>query len=413
MQVKPRLGSGAYHLPQEGAAMGRSRNQGAATRTRLLQGPLFRLIAALPFLFATSFAADAAESTLSAADNACLGCHSIEGLAKQLPDGEAMSLQVPGDAFAKSVHRLIGCTGCHAGIDLAKHAAATSDIRSLRQYSIERAETCRLCHQAAAEQHEASVHAARARAGNTLAPVCTGCHGSHSVSPRTAYETCARCHAADLGAHSQWLPNAKLHHAVVACAACHAPAALRMLDLRLYDGATNKWVVEKEDSPRFEQMASAADADRNGLDAAELRNLLREINHDAAVTPRTLRGRVELRVGVEAHLLADKAHAIRACDSCHRYGAEPFQNVTVSITRSDGRPLRYPAQREILGSTLAIESLPEFYAIGGTRSVFLDSLFILALVAGIGIPIGHLTVKWLFRKQRARRDRQGRADGAG
>ena len=48
-------------------------------------------------------------------------------------------------------------------------------------------------------------------------------------------------------------------------------------------------------------------------------------------------------------------------------------------------------------------SLPEFYAIGGTRSRILDVLFVLALLGGAGFPIGHLTVRWLFRKMRARR----------
>ena len=152
-----------------------------------------------------------------------------------------------------------------------------------------------------------------------------------------------------------------------------------MLDLRLYDSVTKEWVTEKEGSPLFEQLAKSADADGNGLDAGELRNLLRKINRNAAVS-RTLRGRVELRNAVEAHRLADKTRAIRACDSCHRYGSEPFQSVTVSVTGPDGRPVRYPAQKEILGSALAVQSLPEFYAIGGTRSRVLDALFALALL---------------------------------
>jgi hypothetical protein len=248
-----------------------------------------------------------------------------------------------------------------------------------------------MCHAGAAEHYEGSLHAARVGAADPIAPVCTGCHGSHSVTPRTAYETCVRCHSADLAAHGEWLPNAGHHQEVVSCAACHAPAAPRMIDLRLYDAAAG----------------GAADADGNGLDATELRNLLAEVNRDAP-GPLTLRGRVELREDVLAHRLVAKEGAIRACDNCHRYGSEPFQNVTISITGPDGRPLRHPAKTEILGSALAVESLPEFYAIGGTRSRFLDLLFLLALAGGIGVPIGHMTVKWLFRKQRARRQQSGR-----
>jgi hypothetical protein len=148
------------------------------------------------------------------------------------------------------------------------------------------------------------------------------------VSPKTAYETCVRCHAAALGAHQKWLPNANLHHEVVSCAACHAPTVLRMIDLRLYDGVAKRWVSEQEGKLQFEKLARSIDTDGNGLDPRELRNLLKEVNRDAAAPPKTLRGRVELRTGVEAHQLSDKAKALKACDSCHRDGAEPFQNIT-------------------------------------------------------------------------------------
>jgi mono/diheme cytochrome c family protein len=71
--------------------------------------------------------------------------------------------------------------------------------------------------------------------------------------------------------HQKWLPNAGLHLEVVSCAACHAPAAQRMVDLRLYDGSAKKWVSEKQGRPQFENMARATNADGNGVDAMELR----------------------------------------------------------------------------------------------------------------------------------------------
>jgi hypothetical protein len=392
--------------------MTRLRREDATTRAQFCRGFLVPAIATIPLFFAPFAAAGAADNALSDADTACLGCHSIEGLQKQLTGGETLSLQVPGDAFAKSVHRVIGCAGCHADIDPGTHPAAARDIGSRRQYSIERAEACQLCHADAFEQYQASHHAARIRDGHLVAPVCTDCHGSHSVNPRTAYETCVGCHSAALGVHGKWLPNAPLHHEVVSCAACHAPAAPRMIDLRLYDSAAKKWVTEKEGAPIFEQLARSADTDGNGLDAGELRNLLQQINRNVPAAPMILRGRVELRADVEAHRLADKAQAIKACDNCHQYGSEPFQNVTVSVTGPDGRPVRYPAQKEILSSALAMQSLPGFYAIGGTRSRVLDALLALALLGGVGVPVGHMTVKWLFRRYRAGRIRsRGGNDG--
>ena len=91
---------------------------------------------------------------------------------------------------------------------------------------------------------------------------------------------------------------------------------------------------------------------------------------------------------------------IRGCENCHRAGSEPFQNVTVSITGADGRPVRYPANREVLSSALSVESLPEFYAIGGTRSKLLDWLLALTVIGSAGGAAMHLTLRWLARRRR-------------
>lgn len=382
--------------------MANFRGEGTATRAAHHAALIAAAGAALlVFAFAAFMSGPvrAAASALSEADQTCLGCHSSRDLKKELANGETLALYVDAEAFAKSVHKVLGCAACHSDVDPKKHPGAGRKVSSAREYSIAQTEACRQCHEDAFKQHEGSIHATRLRQGNPLAPVCTDCHGSHSVSPKTAYETCVGCHAAALGAHQKWLPNAGLHHEVVSCAACHAPMALRMIDLRLYDGAAKGWALEKEGSPLFEKLARSMDADGNGLDAAELRNLLRELNRDATAAPRTLRGRVELRTGVEAHQLSDKAKAIKACDNCHRYGAEPFQNIMVSITGPDGRAVRYRAQNEVLTSVLSVETLREFYAIGGTRSKFLDALFVLALLGGLAVPIGHMTVRWLSARK--------------
>jgi len=90
--------------------------------------------------------------------------------------------------------------------------------------------------------------------------------------------------------------------------------------------------------------------------------------------------------------------AIQDCTKCHRQGADPFQSVTVSIVGPDGRPLRYGAQQEVLNSMISVDSVGGFYAIGGTRIKLLDMLFALALLSGIAVPAGHLTLNWLFRR---------------
>jgi hypothetical protein len=304
---------------------------------------------------------------------------------------------------------VIGCASCHAEVDLKTHSQKPKTIANSREYSIAMAKICGGCHTEALKQNETSVHATLLASGNLSAPVCTDCHGAHAVSPKTAYDTCVGCHLAAMDAHQKWLPNAGLHLEVVSCAACHAPAAQRMVDLRLYDGVAKKWVSEKQGRPEFANMARAADTDGNGLDAMELRKLMGQINHDEAVQPKNLRGRIELRTGVEAHQLSGKIKAIKDCAICHQQGAEPFQNVTISIVSADGKPVRYKAQKEVLGSVLSADSLREFYAVGGTRSVLLDILLVLAVLAGLSVPIGHQILKRIVKKQLERDAQQGEA----
>jgi len=342
-----------------------------------------------------------AGAALSDGDNACLGCHAQEGMSKAFDKGEPLALRVDGAAFEASVHAPLGCAACHADVDLKTHPGAGKAFESARAFSLAQGAVCQQCHEEAFKQYSGSVHARRIAEGNALAPTCTGCHGTHAVTPRTAYQTCVSCHSAALEAHRKWLPNAALHHEVVSCAACHAPAALRMVDLRLFDPATRAWVAERPGEPWFEKMARAADAGGDGLDAREMLALLKKINPEGAAVTKTFRGRIELRDNVEAHRLSDKSAAIHACDGCHREGAEPFRNVTVSVSGPDGRPLRYAAKPEVLSTAFAAASLPEFYAIGGTRGPLLDALFVLALLGGAGFPLGHLAVRWLLRKYRA------------
>jgi hypothetical protein len=361
-------------------------------------------LSAFLLLFPVKFmAADAAAAgSLSDGDKQCLGCHATDGFKKELAGGKILSLHIQGDAFAKSVHGVIGCASCHAEIDLKAHPQIPKTIASTREYSIAMAKICGGCHAEALKQNETSVHATLLASGNLSAPVCTDCHSAHAVSPKTAYDTCVGCHLVAMEGHRKWLPNAGLHLEVVSCAACHAPAAQRMVDLRLYDGVAKNWVSEKEGGPGFENMARAADADGNGLDAMELRKLMGQINRDDAVPPKNLRGRIELRTGVEAHQLSGKMKAIKDCASCHQQGAEPFQNVTISIVSANGKPVRYKAQKEVLGSVLAVDSLREFYAVGGTRNRLLDILLILAVLAGLSVPIGHQILKRIVKRQLAR-----------
>ena len=335
------------------------------------------LLAVILLAAASAGAADA----LPEESKPCLACHAAEGAPK-----------VDAAAFEKSVHIALGCTGCHAGVDLAKHPGAAKPERV----------SCAGCHADATKHYEASVHAAQRAKGNDAAPGCATCHTPHEVSAAAVGEglkdACLGCHAAAVETHQKWLPNTARHLEVVSCAACHAPAVQRKVDLRLHDGTAQKRVSE-ELVPGFGERVKSLDKDGKGLDPAQLRSLLAHVAQEGKVAQPVLIGRIEIRNGAESHQLAVKATAVRDCQRCHRAGAEPFQSVTVSVLGSDGKTLRYDAQKEVLSSPISVESVRGFYAIGGTRITLLDVLLALAVLAGVSAPLAHLALRKLLRKK--------------
>ena len=430
--------------------MASSRRRSSAAGTKFHADLILaaRLVLMVAVLAATSLTARAAGSALSQLDQQCLGCHSAKGLEKKLTNGEALSVYVDGAVFAKSVHSKIGCAVCHANTSFENHPPVKTKIDSIRDYSLAQTKVCETCHAPVFKLYEGSIHATLVREGYPNAPLCTDCHNPHAVMSKAAYDaatgapcskchdpifkayagsvhgkaalgcsnchrahdvsaatkgdqlkdTCLECHQDALAAHQTWLPNAAQHFETVSCPACHSPAAKRKVDLRLYDSVTKQRVAEKEGVPQFESRARAADAKGTGLDAMALRSLLRGFNREGADNETTLRGRLEVSTGVEAHQLMDKSQAIRDCAKCHQQGADAFQSVTVSIVGPDGRRVRYGAQPEVLNSMISVDSVGGFYAIGGTRIKLLDWLLALALLGGVGVPVVHLTANWLFRR---------------
>ena len=235
------------------------------------------------------------------------------------------------------------------------------------------------------------------------APICSGCHQAHDVTAVAASDylrdTCLDCHEGAAVAHEQWLPNAGMHLQSVSCAACHSPMAERRVDLQLYDKLTRVPVVQGEEDTPIANRLREIDASGDGLSPVELWKLVRASSREGNGTDVTLRGRMEVATGVDAHRLAPRMEAVRSCESCHEGGASAFQNVTVSISGSDGRKQRLAAHKNVLSSVVSVDSVGEFYAPGGTRIRVLDGLLVLALVGGLAVPAGHIALGKYLRKK--------------
>jgi hypothetical protein len=434
------------------------RRPGPTARTSTSANTLGPVLAVLLMLVLAPAMAFEAPSEL---DIKCMKCHSKDKT-KSLEDGAEMSLNVPSTEYTSSAHSKEGCVSCHKVIANKKHPAKKYriSISNQRDYSVERNEVCRDCHVEKYEQYEGSVHATMVTHGSRTAPVCSDCHSAHAVEPMTVYQPvtgqpcknchedvfdmysmsvhgearkngnvirdehiqapicvdchrshdisaigssvvmrtlCLDCHTDASLAHEQWLPNASRHLDVVSCASCHAPMVDRRIDLELHDSL----VQENQNSSdgEIQQQLAGIDAAGESVGSAELKNILTGDGRQGQAGDVTLHGRMEASSGVDAHRLADKSQAVRSCDSCHKKGVDVFQNVTVSITGSDGRRVHYTADKEILDSLGSVESVSGFYTVGGTRIPLLDALVVLSLFAGIAIPVGHFGMGRIFKRK--------------
>jgi cytochrome b subunit of formate dehydrogenase len=107
---------------------------------------------------------------------------------------------VHGLAIEKGSKKAAVCTDCHGTHEILPANDQKSPI-----YKFNVPATCGKCHTTVAETFMQSIHGQGIARGNGLAPVCTDCHGIHSIKAHIdpnssvseqniARTTCARCH---------------------------------------------------------------------------------------------------------------------------------------------------------------------------------------------------------------------------
>ena len=151
-------------------------------------------------------AAGDAKSPVSHANipTTCGRCHGQKFLVEK--NGESaqtfMSYQesVHGLAIEKGSQKAAVCTDCHSAHDILPANDAKSPI-----YKFNVPQTCGKCHTEVTQTFMQSIHGQGISRGNGLSPVCTDCHGIHSIKAHVdpnssvseqnvARTTCARCH---------------------------------------------------------------------------------------------------------------------------------------------------------------------------------------------------------------------------
>jgi cytochrome b subunit of formate dehydrogenase len=107
---------------------------------------------------------------------------------------------VHGLAIEKGSKKAAVCTDCHGDHEILPANDAKSPI-----YKFNVPSTCGKCHGTIQQTFDESIHGQAIARGNGLAPVCTDCHGIHSIKAHIdpnssvseqniARTTCARCH---------------------------------------------------------------------------------------------------------------------------------------------------------------------------------------------------------------------------
>lgn len=135
------------------------------------------------------------------AQEKCMICHGKQEIHRVEETGKKIPLFVDTTVLAHSVHQGKGCTDCHYDIVEIPHQKPKKV-------------NCRRCHYTGNpvgapegqlyDQYEHSVHGLEVLKGNTKAPVCQDCHGTHDIYKHTKPEskiywqnipkTCGKCH---------------------------------------------------------------------------------------------------------------------------------------------------------------------------------------------------------------------------
>ncbi len=107
---------------------------------------------------------------------------------------------VHGRAIEKGSTKAAVCTDCHGSHEIL---AANEQNSPISKFNVPA--TCGKCHSAIQQTFMASIHGQGIARGNNLAPVCTDCHGIHSIKnhrdpnapvseQNVSRDTCAPCH---------------------------------------------------------------------------------------------------------------------------------------------------------------------------------------------------------------------------
>lgn len=205
-------------------------------------------------------------------------------------------------------------------------------------------------------------------------------------------------------AHTAWLPQSDLHIGRLPCISCHTASKENVITLyiikRPADARFGRFDLASYDELKTlaanSKIESLVDSnDDNYISLAELRLF----NSDQERTGLRLQGMMTPEtVTHNFQILANR----RDCSFCHASGPAARQTSYLSLAASDGSYRRLPVER---GAVLdALYGTPDFYMVGSTRSTALNYIGAAIIAGGLVVPIGHGTLRFLTRRNRANKE---------
>jgi len=275
----------------------------------------------------------------------CLGCHRHK-LVMTFKNGETSSLRIDVSAIKASAHNKLSCSDCHFGFSKSEHPQR--NFRSLRDFSIANSEVCRRCHFDKYTKSLESIHYLMLSKGNLKAPVCTDCHGSHSVSyvgkeRISSALKCKRCHPEIYSIYVKSIHgNALLNEEnqdVPVCIDCHKVHNIgdpRLLDYRekipeiCSNCHSNKAIVGKYGLSV--NVVKTYLSDFHGITLKfykKQKEILSRSRRPIAVCT-DCHGSHDITTtrGIDADVL--KANLLRSCQKCHPDATKDFPNTWLS-----------------------------------------------------------------------------------
>ncbi|PMP94549.1 MAG: cytochrome c family protein [Thermodesulfobacterium geofontis] len=392
----------------------------------------------------------------------CMNCHSMS-LVKKMENGEILSVKVDEREILTSAHKDLKCSQCHIGFSTRTHPIRS--FKSLAEYRSKAQEICANCHKKESFEYNESIHAKAILKGNKEAPDCLKCHGYHNTPKITSdlklrYQTCMRCHdkedkslkesihykALEEGKkdapvcsschnahkvlptniaqinnncivchdknlkkiHNKWLYNppfklesfVDVHFSSVSCEVCHTKGekAIRLI-LASGKNAVTLEEISKVIGREPAEMKTLLDYNNDGIiqkdELWKFMNMLKE------KTKVELMGKLVMVNSDDAHKIVSKKESVKDCAFCHN--PEAIFKGRLEINKLGEKPEKFELERSAVNSAYTIPNIKDFYVLGLTKINILDTLFIIALIAGAGVAIGHVFLRIITIPIRRRR----------